>query len=78
MLGLIEMLGAEAAGWQGYMRQPTRAYAVAVFMATRDLPLEAALNELPGRSKKYLRDAVKDMSGRSADIDSLKNALAKQ
>ena len=75
-LGIIEMLGAEAAGWQGYMRQPTRAYALAAFLAVRDLPLEAGLKELPGRSKKYVRDAAKDLAGREDDIAKLQQALA--
>lgn len=65
-LGLLQMTGAEQAGWQGYLRQTTRAHALALFLLARGLPPEAALPYLPGRSAgmvtKALRHLRKDPS----------------
>ena len=69
-LGVLELAGAEALGWQGYMTQPTRAHALAVFLAVRGLREEAALSHLPPRAAKYLRRAVKKVaaSGRAGTL----------
>lgn len=74
-LGLIEMLGADSAGWSGYMRQPTRAYALVVFLAVRDIPEASALQELTGHARKHLKNALKDLKDRSSDIVALRQKL---
>ncbi|SMX29814.1 hypothetical protein TRP8649_03953 [Pelagimonas phthalicica] len=53
--GEVQMMGAEQAGWQGYMRQETRAFALSVFL---DLTGEIA-EHVPSRSAKLLRKTKK-------------------
>ena len=59
--GVIEMMGAETIGWAGYMQQPTRAHALALFLRVRDLPLEAAQSHLAGYSRRYLKRSWKEL-----------------
>ena len=61
-LGVIELAGAEQAGWQGYMRQTSRAHALAVFLARRGMGAEAALSYLPPRAAKFLKRSVKELA----------------
>lgn len=73
--GLFQLAGAELTGWQGYMRQSTRAHALAVFLAVRDIPVEQADDVLPPRAKKLLRRAVKEVAKSPQDIADLKQLL---
>ena len=57
--GLLQVLGAEQAGWQGYMRQPTRLYALALFLEVRVIEPEAAQSRLSGRMKRGLIRAIR-------------------
>ena len=57
-LGVIQMTGAEQAGWQGYMRQPTRAHALAVFLRRRGLSLEVAAPYLTSRGAKQVKQGL--------------------
>ena len=69
-MGVIQLSGAEQTGWQGYMSQPARAHAMALFLASRGIAPDAALAHLPPRSAKYLRRAVKevDRSGEAQEV----------
>lgn len=55
--GIIQMQGAEQAGWQGYLRQETRAHALAVFLGATGQDWTDAAPHLPRRSAKLLRKA---------------------
>lgn len=61
-LGVIQLAGAEAAGWQGYMRQSSRAHALAVFLARQGMGPEQALAHLPPRAAKMLKRSVKELA----------------
>ena len=56
--GLFQLAGAEEIGWSGYMRQPTRAHALAMFLRMRGIPESEALPHLPKRCQAYLRTAL--------------------
>ncbi|MEM9342221.1 MAG: hypothetical protein AAGA87_04190 [Pseudomonadota bacterium] len=58
-LGVIQLSGAEQAGWQGYMTQPSRAHALALFLLVRDLDPKEALRHLTPRAAKYLRRSLR-------------------
>lgn len=60
-LGVIQMTGADQAGWQGYMRQSTRAHALAVFVTRQNIATETALANLPARAGKQLSRALKEL-----------------
>ena len=57
--GAIQMQAADDLGWAGYMRQPTRAYALAVFLSRRALPIDLAKPYLSARCFKLLKQAAK-------------------
>ncbi|WP_299190773.1 hypothetical protein [uncultured Litoreibacter sp.] len=61
-LGVIQLAGSEQAGWQGYMRQPSRAHALAVFLARQDMGPDQALAYLPSRAAKYLKRSIKELA----------------
>ncbi len=65
--GIFQMAGAEVQGWQGYLRQPTRAHALALFLAIREISADAALSYLPPRSAKMLRRALQEVN-KSPDV----------
>jgi hypothetical protein len=56
--GLFQLAGAEEVGWHGYMRQPTRAHALAMFLRMRGIPESDALPHLPPRSRGYLKASL--------------------
>jgi hypothetical protein len=56
--GLFQMNAAEQAGWSGYMRQTTRAHALAQFIRMRAIPESAALPQLSPRSAKAVTLAL--------------------
>jgi hypothetical protein len=57
--GLFQMNTAEQAGWSGYMRQTTRAHALALFIVMRGLPAADALAQLAPRSRKDVIQALR-------------------
>ena len=59
---MLELAGAEALGWQGYMTQPSRAHALALFLGVRGLSPDEAIAYLPPRAGKFLRRAVKEVT----------------
>ncbi len=70
--GIFQMSDAEDSGWSGYMTQPSRAFALAVFLQLTATPLSEALAYLPPRSAKLLRRAVKECNRDwGADIGSI-------
>ncbi len=73
--GLIAMMGAEEAGWAGYMRQPTRAHALAMFHAVRSLPIAQSEARLTSRMKKALRSSYNQLE-KSTDITRLRDELS--
>lgn len=75
--GAIQMAGAEEAGWQGYLRQETRAFALAVFNAVTATPEAEATSLLPPRSARMLRKSERLLRGWEDDIADLAAALAR-
>ncbi|MEO1307556.1 MAG: hypothetical protein AAFV38_06405, partial [Pseudomonadota bacterium] len=71
-LGVIQMAGAEQAGWQGYMRQSSRAYALALFLAVREIDPTAAEPALPSRTRRLLRRAVKAVARQDQHVAHLR------
>lgn len=59
--GLFQLEAAEVAGWAGYMTQPSRAFALAVFLELTETPTTQALPFLSSRSAKRLKRAQKDI-----------------
>ena len=71
--GLFQLEAAETMGWAGYMTQPSRAFALAVFLQLTNTPLNEALTYLGPRSSKYLKRAIKDIAKYwSTDLEQLK------
>ncbi len=58
--GIFQMTDAEDSGWSGYMTQPSRAFALAVFLQLTGHSKDEALAYLPSRSAKLLRRAIKE------------------
>lgn len=56
--GVFQLAGAEEIGWQGYLRQPSRAHALAMFLRMRRIPEAEALSSLPPRCRRYLKVAL--------------------
>lgn len=73
--GLIAMMAAEEAGWLGYMRQPTRAHALAMFLAVRGLETAPCETQLTSRMRKALRSSYRQVQS-LRDIVELKQRLA--
>ncbi|WP_425097991.1 hypothetical protein [Tropicibacter sp. S64] len=69
--GAIQLAGAEQVGWQGYLRQETRAFALRLFL---ELTGEA-MPDLPPRSAKMVRQAAKLLTKRLPDVQSLRGRL---
>ncbi|MEO0911295.1 MAG: hypothetical protein AAFX96_13480 [Pseudomonadota bacterium] len=59
--GAFQLQAADDAGWFGYLSQPSRAFALAVFLDRRGLGIEAVEKYLSSRCKKYMRRAFKDL-----------------
>lgn len=59
--GLIAMMGAEEAGWSGYMRQPTRAHGLAMFLALRGIEPKECAERLTSRMRKALQTSYKQV-----------------
>ncbi len=73
--GVIAMAGAEQAGWLGYMTQPSRAHALALFLAARGIGAAAARAYLPALSAGYLGKALREVA-RSGEAEALRARLA--
>ncbi len=59
--GVFQLQAADDAGWFGYMTQPSRAYAMAVFLKRRGMGPEAVSPYLSSRCNKLLRRAFKQV-----------------
>ena len=57
--GAVQLNGAEQAGWQGYLRQDSRAYALAYFAQHTNKPVETVLETLVPRCKKTFKHALR-------------------
>lgn len=73
-MGVLQLAGAEDAGWQGYLRQESRAHALALVLAATGAQPAEALAHLPGRAARTLRRAVREVAG-GADGEELRAAL---
>lgn len=58
--GLFQLEGHESAGWSGYLSQPSRAVALAMFLRFHDLDVSEALPWLSNRPAKWLKKAWAD------------------
>ncbi|WP_170429753.1 hypothetical protein [Ruegeria arenilitoris] len=59
--GVFQLQGADDVGWSGYMTQPSRAFALAVFLSRRGLEPNAVAPHLSSRCNRLLRRAFKDV-----------------
>ncbi len=59
--GAIQLQAADDAGWTGYLRQTTRAHALAVFLDRRSLNPGAVSAHLSTRCNKLLKKAFKQL-----------------
>lgn len=59
--GVFQLQAADDAGWTGYLRQPSRAHALALFLRRRELGIEAVAAHLSPRCRKLLRQAMKQI-----------------
>lgn len=59
--GVFQLQAADEAGWSGYMTQPTRAFALAVFLSRRDLGIDAVAHYLSSRCLRLVKQAVKQL-----------------
>jgi len=73
--GVIQINGSEDNDWDGYMRQPTRCYCLALFMYLRGIPQEQVLPNLSGRMGKYLKQALKELRNPGAELEALRRTL---
>ena len=61
--GTFQLQAAEQAGWSGYMTQPSRAVALAVFLDRQGLTPEDAHPYLSSRPRKWLTKAWRQVTG---------------
>lgn len=73
--GALQMQGAEQAGWQGYLRQETRAFAFAVFLTLTASGQGLDDTGLPTRSKRLVQKAFKLLGRRQDEMADLRTAL---
>ena len=59
--GVFQVQAADDMGWSGYLRQSTRAYALAVFLNRRNLGVESISRHLSSRCQKLLKRAFKEL-----------------
>ncbi|WP_420583840.1 hypothetical protein [Ruegeria sp.] len=59
--GVFQLQGADDVGWSGYMTQPSRAFALAVFLSRRGLGPDTVAQHLSPRCNRLLRRAFKDV-----------------
>lgn len=58
--GVFQLNAAEQVGWTGYMTQPSRAYALALFLQINAIPPEEAFGHLGNRAAKFLKRALRE------------------
>ncbi|MDU8929406.1 hypothetical protein RXV86_18585 [Alisedimentitalea sp. MJ-SS2] len=73
--GVIQLAGAEQIGWQGYLSQPSRAHALALFLRVTESETAVALENLPPRSAKYLRRAMKFLKANPGDVQRIQDSF---
>lgn len=59
--GVFQLQAADDAGWSGYMTQPSRAFALAVFLDRRGLGVEHVAPYLSPRCRKLVARAFKEL-----------------
>lgn len=62
-LGAIQIAGSDQAGWQGYLRQTSRAHALAVFLTRQGLAADPALNVISPRLAKQVKRGMLELAG---------------
>ena len=73
-MGVLQLAGAEDAGWQGYMRQDSRAHATALSLLATGGDAGEAMAHLPARAARALRAALRHLDG-GEDVAELRAAL---
>ena len=76
--GLFAMSAAEQSGWHGYLSQPTRAHALAVFLRVSGHDPDLALRLLPPRSARLFRAALRRVPEDASALVALRRDLTKQ
>lgn len=74
--GLLAMGAAEQSGWHGYLSQPSRAHALAVFLRVAGHDSDAALRLLPPRSAGLVRKALRHVAADDPALAELRRDLA--
>ena len=59
--GVFQLQAADDAGWSGYMTQPSRAFALAVFLNKRGLSIDDVSRYLSSRCKKLVLKGFKEL-----------------
>lgn len=59
--GVFQLQAADDAGWFGYMTQPSRAFALAMFLNRRGLGIDEVSQHLSPRCEKLVRKGFKDL-----------------
>ncbi|MGL6209037.1 MAG: hypothetical protein ACRC14_04310 [Paracoccaceae bacterium] len=73
--GMLQLAGAEATGWQGYMRQETRAHALAMFVQLREVDPTVLKAWLPPRSLSAVKGALTYLGKHPGPIADLRQKL---
>ncbi|MEM9148130.1 MAG: hypothetical protein AAGC57_18325 [Pseudomonadota bacterium] len=73
--GLNQTMAAEYTGWIGYLRQPTRGYALALFLPATGRPIDAGSAWLQPRPLRYLRRADREIATFTVRLASLSARL---
>lgn len=73
--GGIQSQGAEAIGWQGYMRQSSRIHALALFLLVRRIDAGQAKPHLSSRANRALARAFAHLESKTNEINALQVLL---
>lgn len=74
--GVLAMAAAEQSGWHGYLSQPSRAHALAVFLRVAGHDPDLAVRLLPPRSARLLRRALRHVAAANPVLIGMRRDLA--
>lgn len=75
--GIFQIVGAESMGWSGYLRQPTRIFALAVYVEMLCLDADLVASFLPKRIARALHHEIGLMDRHVDIIHNLRGRLGK-
>jgi len=74
--GVFQIVSADRAGWAGYLRQETRAFALALFLRAKGIEPDATLKHLPRRIAKATKASLTMLDRNPEDIAAVANLKA--